>query len=101
MPTVFRIMDCQSCNIADAPAGWPYVALGYMYDSGCHGSNNEFPATIRDAIAVTKNLDYKYLWVNQYCIKQEINEEEHCQINQIDPICRSADLIIIAAGGDA
>jgi hypothetical protein len=56
--------------------------------------------TVQDAITVTKQLDYRYLWVDEYCIDQCDETHTHHQINRMDQIYRSADLTIVAAAGE-
>lgn len=61
----------------------------------------KLPLTIEDAITVTKDLGFQYLWVDQYCIDQEDQADKARQISQMNLIYKSADLTIIAAGGDS
>ncbi|KAH6625173.1 heterokaryon incompatibility protein-domain-containing protein [Boeremia exigua] len=55
--------------------------------------------TILDAIKITKDLGYQYLWVDRYCIAQDSAEIRHVQIAQMGDIYDAADLTIIAAIG--
>jgi hypothetical protein len=57
----------------------------------------QLPATIQDAIHVTKELGYSYLWVDRYCIPQHDGEERQKQISQMGHIYTNADLTIVAA----
>jgi hypothetical protein len=36
----------------------------------------KLPRTIEDAITVTQKLDFRYLWVDRYCINQQPDEEQ-------------------------
>jgi hypothetical protein len=94
-------------TLTNLPKGSTYVALSYVW--GRTGSDGEakdsgnlpviFPATIRDAITVTKILKYRYLWIDRYCIPQQNDKERHAQIRQMDQIYQNAELTIIAAAG--
>jgi hypothetical protein len=58
------------------------------------------PKTVSDVILVTKELGYRYLWVDELCIDQE--DPIHCnaQIAIMDQIYQGADAVIAAACGD-
>lgn len=58
------------------------------------------PRTVEDAITVTKNLDYRYLWVDELCIEQNDSSHRASQIGKMDRIYKGADLTIVAACGD-
>ncbi|KAK0220822.1 heterokaryon incompatibility protein-domain-containing protein [Armillaria nabsnona] len=92
-----------------------YVALSYVW--GCEqphcttGQNLEsyrvkgipleyIPKTIMDAIAVTRDLGFRYLWVDAFCIIQDSKDDKAREIRQIRQIRRifsDAYLTIIAA----
>jgi hypothetical protein len=57
------------------------------------------PATIEDAIQVTQNLGFQYLWVDKYCVLQIDQSDFKHQIRQMHLIYRSAQITIIAGGG--
>lgn len=57
------------------------------------------PQTIEDVITVTLDLQFQYLWVDMYCIKQNDMLDFHTQIQQMDRIYRGAEITIIAAAG--
>jgi hypothetical protein len=59
------------------------------------------PGTIKDAISVTLQLEYRYLWVDEYCIDQNDNDHRNDQIKKMDQIYRGADLTIVAAAGES
>jgi hypothetical protein len=72
----FRVIDCRSSLVIEAPPRCEYVALSYVWGSSvpaCVGragngfsSGVEFPAIIADALSVTISLGFRYLWVDQY-----------------------------------
>lgn len=110
-----RLIDCftrtlvSTSSITDPKPS--FVALSYVWGprpSEPKEPENQkdqlprnLPLTIEDAITVTKDLGFKYLWVDQYCIDQEDEADKESQISQMDLIYKSADLTIIAAGGDS
>ncbi|KAH7082267.1 heterokaryon incompatibility protein-domain-containing protein, partial [Paraphoma chrysanthemicola] len=52
-----------------------------------------------DAVAVTRSLGYRYLWVDKYCIDQHNEKEKAYQLEMMDQIYEKADLTIVAAAG--
>ncbi|KAF6842691.1 hypothetical protein CMUS01_02819 [Colletotrichum musicola] len=67
-----------------------------------NGMGNQPPKTILDAIRVTRDLGFRYLWVDSFCIMQEDQQmqEKTSQIEQMDRIYGHASLVIVAASGD-
>jgi hypothetical protein len=57
--------------------------------------------TVVDAIKITKQLGYRYLWVNEYCIDQDDAVHKDNQIRQMNRIYQGANLTIVAAAGDS
>ncbi|RSL51301.1 hypothetical protein CEP54_011494 [Fusarium duplospermum] len=57
------------------------------------------PKVINDAIEVTLNLGYRYLWVDRYCIPID-HAAKHAQLRNMGDIYSNSDLTIIAAAGD-
>ncbi|KAK7990232.1 hypothetical protein PG989_010547 [Apiospora arundinis] len=105
------LIDCHRHCLIHGFSGIRYVALSYVWGKTGRDFNlperkyevplDGFPRTIRDAIAVTKSLEYDYLWVDMLCIDQQSKEDKHRQIAIMDQVYRSADLtIIVAAGSD-
>ena len=56
------------------------------------------PATVVDAIEVTRRLGQRYLWVDAICIMKEPQESAH-SISAMDIIYKKAVLTIVAAAG--
>jgi hypothetical protein len=54
---------------------------------------------ILDAIAVTKSLGFRYLWVDKFCIDQVNKNVKHQQITHMDAVYENAEITIIAAAG--
>jgi hypothetical protein len=101
-----KVIDCISRKICVATHGNPYVALSYVWGSPLPDSHElpgealqTFPQTIEDAIVVAKKLEIPYLWVDRYCIDQNIQKEKHTMISNMDKIYSGAELTIIAAAG--
>jgi hypothetical protein len=101
-----KVIDCISREICVATHGNPYVALSYVWGSPLPESHEllgevpqTFPRTIEDAMAVAKELDIPYLWVDRYCIDQNNQKEKHTVISNMDKIYSGAELTIIAAAG--
>ncbi|KAK6851482.1 hypothetical protein PG995_011607 [Apiospora arundinis] len=62
------------------------------------GAEPRYPATIQDAIQVTMQLGFEYLWVDRYCINQT-SIHKTAQIQQMGQIYYQASLTIFAAAG--
>jgi hypothetical protein len=59
----------------------------------------ELPRTVRDAITVTRSLEYGYLWVDSLCIIQDDKQDQDLQIGMMDEIYSNATLTIAAGSG--
>lgn len=102
----FKLIDCLSGDIIPAPENAQFVALSYVWgiSSKASASSDEkipdtTPAVIKDAMLVVRNLGYRYLWVDRYCIPQNDNIAKHFQIRRMDVIYQQAQLTIICAAG--
>jgi len=91
--------------------GCQYVALSYVWgDPPVSGSSstsapdftngrNHFDKIIEDALVVTQELGFFYLWVNKICINQKDDIDKSQQMGQMDLIYANATLTIIVAAG--
>jgi hypothetical protein len=106
-----RVIDCQTRTIIRAPAMCQYVALSYVWGASTTSTANfenpnnpptiqNAPKVINDAIDVTLNLGFRYLWIDRHCIDQSNKDEKHNTISVMDLIYSNARLTIIAAAGD-
>lgn len=107
-----KVIDCRSENIVYLGVEDTYLALSYVWgkpedsvaakttDQGPSGSCLDLPETIGDAITLTKELGYSYLWVDRFCIPQDDTPERQIQIAQMDRIYAGAEATIIDAAGD-
>lgn len=59
------------------------------------------PRTIEDAIRVTLELGYQYLWVDQYCINQSSEEEKTYQFARMGRIYGGSVMTLVALGSHA
>ncbi|KAI1651786.1 HET-domain-containing protein [Daldinia loculata] len=97
-----KLIDCQALTVVEAQPSYNYVALSYVWGQQEHDPSKglyDSPATIRDAIEVTKRLRQRYLWVDRYCIDQSRSAEKHAEIEQMGLIYNRAALTIIAVAG--
>ncbi|KAN0104948.1 HET domain containing protein [Hyaloscypha variabilis] len=107
------MIDCEATPrrvVPFLPELGSYVALSYVWGTSSQDTNTHrllepgelpsiLPRSIEDAIAVTLVLGFRYLWVDQYCIPQDNEEERAHQIRLMDEIYHAAELTIIAAAG--
>lgn len=102
-----KLIDCRTLRLVEARPSYDYVALSYVWGQQQHHMQSsdypkcllDFPTTIRDAVTVTYELGYQYLWVDRYCIDQNDSTEKHGQIQQMGAIYNTASLTIMAAAG--
>lgn len=111
-----RVIDCDSgavVRLSSDPSDQRYLALSYVWGGTGQAQSTECstkeavhqnkvidpPQTIKDAMELTLQLGYRYLWVDQYCIPQHDYEEKSLQMSQMDRIYAGAEATIIAAAG--
>ncbi|KAI3337504.1 heterokaryon incompatibility protein-domain-containing protein [Xylariaceae sp. AK1471] len=111
---LMKVIDCETLNIVTQEPNIKYIALSYVWrlaetnmvdvetihpnrpqQSGTLPSR--IPRVIRDAIVVVRDIGYRWLWVDKYCIDQSNQEELQDQISKMDLIYSFADLTLIAA----
>jgi hypothetical protein len=105
------VIDCSTRTIVEAPANCHFIALSYVWGPAVAPELEDpdfkyltqLPArcanVIEDAILVAKELDYKYLWVDKYCINQADAEVKHNQILNMGFIYKNAAVTILAVSG--
>ncbi|KAI8633547.1 heterokaryon incompatibility protein-domain-containing protein [Xylariaceae sp. FL1651] len=59
-----------------------------------------FPATLRDAIMVTRSLGIPYIWIDALCIIQDSIEDWRREAPQMKNVYSNADLVIVATAAD-
>ncbi|KAH7306070.1 heterokaryon incompatibility protein-domain-containing protein [Rhexocercosporidium sp. MPI-PUGE-AT-0058] len=96
----FRLIDCWAKEPAVKDKAWgaTYAALSYVWGTSL-ADMEDWPTTVLDAIAVTKELGLRYLWVDRLCINQNDTEEKGYLISRMTTIYEAADFTIVAAAG--
>lgn len=112
-----RVIDVDAACIVPLPPAAAYAALTYqwgldqklklqdgnkeqLYRPGYLSSPHGQPSrTIVDAMAATKRLNHRYLWVDALCIIQDSSEDKKLNLGIMDQIYRDADITIVAAAG--
>lgn len=113
-----KLVDCETLEIVDRTPGMQYIALSYVWrlanadmvpltrptTKGPEAVPSErslpplIPRVIHNAITVVKDLGFRYLWVDQYCIDQSAPKEQIAdQVAKMDIVYHTAQLTIIAA----
>jgi hypothetical protein len=90
-----QFIDCETLQIVPSPErSPPYITLSYLWSRAGglkQGSLSEdIPLVVEDAIKVVKELGWRYLWVDRYCIPQEDGPEKDNFIYNMDQIYRGA-----------
>ncbi|RTE83477.1 hypothetical protein BHE90_001907 [Fusarium euwallaceae] len=108
-------MECSTRRVipqekSEAGRPPPYVALSYVWgqplsDQQQHQSIDEssgvFPAVVEDAIRVTMELGYEYLWVDRYCIIQTGSETiKQEQLRHMHTVYANAEVTLVDAAGE-
>jgi hypothetical protein len=79
-----------------------FVLTKKSYNRMLHGVPvDEFPATIRDAIIITRALDIKYLWVDALCIFQDSKSDWEIEAPQMSAVYSNAALTVISAASSS
>ncbi|KAE9366357.1 HET-domain-containing protein [Stipitochalara longipes BDJ] len=122
LPEDFRLIDVKACCIIlrsnlSARAHIQYCALSYVWGEGeqptkLDSSNKDqaeepgflndldLPKTILDAMALCREINCPYLWVDILCIVQDSDEHKHSQISSMADIYSQSHLAIIATTGN-
>jgi hypothetical protein len=100
----FRLIDCETRQVREHTEEVEYVALSYVWGLGSHASTRALPnpasRVIEDAIVVTRELGFRYLWIDRYCVSQLDTPESQLQISSMDRIYADAVLTIVAVAGE-
>ncbi|KHE86330.1 HET-domain-containing protein [Neurospora crassa] len=110
-----RCIDCHTRKIVEIATSDRFFALSYVWGeqlypgSGCTSGAREtasirgarqlpdvIPKVIEDAMVVVANLGERYLWVDQYCIDQNDEDDKHAQIGNMAAIYQGAYATIVA-----
>ena len=116
LPEFVRMVDVTQMALVYAGRNCRYVALSYVwggpgedyYTSMANAKSRNrpsgleqsvLPATIVDAIQLTRLIGERYLWVDALCIIQDSQEDKAAQITVMDRVYGRAAVVIIAASG--
>jgi len=113
--TDISLIDVESRWLIAYPQSSPvdYLTLSYVWgDATNKGTTSEgyfkpgplrngLPATIEDAIQVTRQLKKRYLWVDYVCIDQQDETKKAGQIMLMDDIYSGAFATIISLNGQS
>jgi hypothetical protein len=58
---------------------------------------NSFPATLRDAVIITRSLGIRYIWIDALCIKQDSAEDWAREAARMREVYSGAILTVVAA----
>lgn len=102
----FRLIDCATRSIVNAPDQAEYTALSYCWGPSSDTSQNNLiglppsaPLVIEDALKVTRALGIGYLWVDRYCNSQSDPHILAIQLQNMHKVYRSAYVTIVAGCG--
>jgi hypothetical protein len=62
----FKVIDCKNHRVVPAPSDCDYVALSYVWGRPSGSDDYVFPVVVEDSIRVTKNMGFRYLWVDRH-----------------------------------
>jgi hypothetical protein len=101
-----KLIDVETRQIVMYPPdGCDYIALSYVWGDVEQPSYKlgeilpTVPATLEDAMVVTRHLGKRYLWADSLCIDQENSEEKAIQIALMSTIYSGAWATIISLSG--
>ncbi|KAF3007236.1 hypothetical protein E8E14_008921 [Neopestalotiopsis sp. 37M] len=115
IPAAFRLIDLEHFQVIEATTNWRYVALSYVWGTDTKPlltqerlseflqegglRHADIPQTILDAMQVSRDIGYRYLWVDSICIVQDDANDKIKQLPIMGKIYSEADLVIVAAMG--
>jgi len=82
------------------PGGEPpytFTSTKAMVDDPAKIDWRHLPATLADAVAVTRSLGIKYLWIDAVCIAQDDDADKTKEIKEMGKIYKNARVTIAAA----
>lgn len=105
----FRLIDVTTRSIIPAHEATDrqYVTLSYVWGDVSYPAlspnmtilPDKLPTVIEHALTVTKNLGFKYIWIDRYCIPRDDSGAMHTQIQLMGKIYSRSTLTIIGAAG--
>lgn len=110
-----RMISLNDCKLIETSCPPSYAALSYVWGPATVFKTMQdniealmqpeglpvpsFPKSIRDAMALAKELGFQYIWVDSLCIIQDSTEDKVQQLRMMDRIYSRASLTIVAAAG--
>jgi hypothetical protein len=87
----FRLLDCETKAVVECADFTEYVALSYVWGPSSNSEKGHqgllSNTVIRDAMCVTLQLGFRYIWVDQLCINQSDPQDMSYQLGQMNTIC--------------
>jgi len=109
-PKGFSVIDCRGKGAKiyrpKPQESIRYLTLSYVWGTAAAepATNDvlpeQLPLVIKDAISVTKELKFGFLWIDRYCIDQNNAEEKHIQIQNMHSIYADSVFTIIAGAAN-
>ncbi|KAF3025959.1 hypothetical protein E8E14_014981 [Neopestalotiopsis sp. 37M] len=112
-----RLIDLKLSRVIEADSSYKYTALSYVWGKDTEPLTTrerlpkillegglqciDVPRTILDAMQFTKDLGYRFMWVDSICIVQDDADDKKMQLPNMSKIYRDADLVIAAATGNS
>ncbi|PVH71607.1 HET-domain-containing protein [Cadophora sp. DSE1049] len=86
--TGLQLLNCTTRKLEPYRPGARFIALSYVWGTNVDEQRHQdddhdhlvLPQTIQDALTVTLEIGFQYLWVDRYCIPQLDEHAKHLQI---------------------
>ncbi|KAK4454878.1 heterokaryon incompatibility protein-domain-containing protein [Podospora aff. communis PSN243] len=110
----FRLIDVRGRYVITAQDNDDYAALSYVWGDATRllltaetlerlstpgalsSDKGDVPRTFKDALAVAKQLDIAFLWIDALCVMQDDEEQLVQHMDAMDSIYSSANLTIVS-----
>jgi hypothetical protein len=105
----YERIDCKTRKVILAVnlPNVPYVAFSYTWEQNpghdlpySDSLPDDLPLTIEDSVLVTQKIGYRFLWIDRYCINQQMALKSEHQIRRMDLIYQNAQVTIVACASD-
>ena len=98
-PAMLRGIDCVNREVVRLGSD-DYVTLSYVWGQSAPLDLKDPPPLILDAMIVTRQMNCRYLWVDQCCIEQGNTDEKLDQIRNMDKIYEGALCTIVSVSAE-
>lgn len=104
-----HVIDCKERKVVRISMPLKYLALSYVWGPPTDDDNDvstktglpsTLPALIQDAMTVALSLNYRYLWVDRYCLPRNNELEKLRQIGNMNTVFEQAEATLIAASNE-